>query len=223
MIPLVFGIMVAAGFFALCGLISVQVNQTVTINGVAATAIRTITGEGGVVANPSPVVGKTGTLTTRTSDTAGTLTMASGHGITTGSAIGLYWTNTDGTLGKAYIMTVGTVSGLTVPFTGAAGDALPSQDTAIVAGPFNDAVFNLVGNNMLGLLLCSASSSGYIIVADGSGNLLVAYVTPTNPYVWDSGSGITNPLASQTPTKVLMSQRGTTAEALDMQAIAAVA
>ena len=61
------------------------------------------------------------------------------------------------------------------------------------------------------------------LVADGSGNLLVAYVTPTNPYVWDSGSGITNPLASQTPTKVLMSQRGTTAEALDMQAIAAVA
>lgn len=75
--------------------------------------------------------GKTGTLSTRTDNETGTLTMAEGHGITTGQVIDLYW---DGGLRRAVL--VGTVATNSVPIgadNGGKGDNLPAQGTAIVA------------------------------------------------------------------------------------------
>lgn len=73
--------------------------------------------------------GKAGDLTTRTSDTVGTLTMDSGsHGITTGAIIDIYWTG-----GVRYGVTVGTVSGTSVPFSLGSGDNLPADESPIVA------------------------------------------------------------------------------------------
>lgn len=77
--------------------------------------------------------GKSGTLSTRTSDTAGTVTLESGHGITDGQTIDVHWVDSDGRARCAHGATVGTVSGDDVPFTGAAGDVLPAQDYTIVA------------------------------------------------------------------------------------------
>ncbi len=72
-------------------------------------------------------VTKAGTLSTRTSDYVGVLTMASGHGIVTGQYLDLYWnTGADVSVG----MRAGTVSGLTVPVTGGT-EPLPASSTAI--------------------------------------------------------------------------------------------
>ena len=75
------------------------------------------------VVTPSPVgvtgfrgtvqPAKTGTLSTRTSTTVGTLTMAGGHGITTGVLIDLFWSG-----GSRARVTVGSVSGNSVPISG---------------------------------------------------------------------------------------------------------
>ncbi|MCK4341005.1 MAG: hypothetical protein KAY37_04700 [Phycisphaerae bacterium] len=72
----------------------ISVNSTVT---------RTADGQIGhdVTLNPA----KTGTLSTRTSDTEGTLTLESGHGIQDGDTIDVYW---DG--GRRYDVTVGVVA-----------------------------------------------------------------------------------------------------------------
>lgn len=75
--------------------------------------------------------GKAGTLSTRTDNETGTLTLGSGHGITTAATIDLFW---DG--GARYGITVGTVSGTSVPIgadNAGTGDNLPTQGTAIVA------------------------------------------------------------------------------------------
>jgi hypothetical protein len=74
------------------------------------------TTDGALVKDPTLAAAKGGTLTTRTSDTAGTLTMSSGHGITDGQVIDIYWST-----GQVTSATVGTVATNSVPFTGATG------------------------------------------------------------------------------------------------------
>lgn len=81
-------------------------------------------------------VGKTGTLSTRTNNSDGTLTLTANHGIETGDVIDLYWSG-----GSRRNVTVGTVSVNSVPISSGAGTNLPVQATAIVASPQVD--FNL--------------------------------------------------------------------------------
>ena len=69
-----------------------------------------------------------GELTLRTDDNTGTITMNdAGHGITTGAKVDVYWAG-----GVQYNVTVGTVSGASVPIDLGSGDDLPSEDTAVV-------------------------------------------------------------------------------------------
>ena len=70
-----------------------------------------------------------GTLTTRTDDDTGVLTLTSGHGVMTGNEVDVYW-GEDGEHSRLE-MTVGTVSGTTVPIDGGTGDNLPATSTAV--------------------------------------------------------------------------------------------
>lgn len=74
-----------------------------------------------------PVIPATqqGTLTTRTSDSAGVVTLQSGHAIATSDIVDLYW---DG--GARYGMEA-TVAGDEVTVSGGTGDALPPVSTAL--------------------------------------------------------------------------------------------
>lgn len=87
--------------------------------------------DGGDLRDISVPAGKVGQLTTRTDNETGTLTMDTGHGITTGAVIDLYW---DG--GARYGITVGTVSVDSVPIgadNSGTGSNLPTNLTDIVA------------------------------------------------------------------------------------------
>lgn len=69
-----------------------------------------------------------GTLTTRTDNDTGTLTLSSGHGVMTGNTVDVFWNDhANSRLG----MTVGTVSGTSVPIDGGTGDNLPAAATAV--------------------------------------------------------------------------------------------
>jgi hypothetical protein len=74
-----------------------------------------------------PAVSAPGTLTTRSDDDTGTLTMDDGgHGIATGAVVTLLW---DG--GSRGGVAVGTVAGVSVPIDGGSGDVLPATSTAV--------------------------------------------------------------------------------------------
>lgn len=75
---------------------------------------------------------KTGALTTRTDANTGTLTMDTGHGITTGDRLDVYW-SIDGVNYCQRGITAGTVSGNSVPIDSGVGDDLPVVDTEITA------------------------------------------------------------------------------------------
>lgn len=74
--------------------------------------------------------GAASTLSTRTNATSGVITAPSGHGVTTGSTIDVYWMEVISTYNTARIrrnVTVGTVSGTSIPFSGGEGNDLPAQ------------------------------------------------------------------------------------------------
>jgi hypothetical protein len=77
-----------------------------------------------ILSVPSP---NGGPLTTRTDADTGTVTMDdSGHSIETGDTVNVYWAG-----GERIGMTVGTVSGTSVPVDGGSGNDLPAQDTDV--------------------------------------------------------------------------------------------
>ncbi len=81
-------------------------------------------------------VAKIGELTTRTDSNTGTLTMETGHGITTAAKLDVYWlddVDLGATAGSRRTVTVGTVSGNSVPIDLGAGDNLPPLNTAVTA------------------------------------------------------------------------------------------
>ena len=67
-----------------------------------------------------------GTLTVRTDNTSGQITLNAGHGIVTGQLFDLFWSG-----GARSGCIAGAVSGNNVPFSGGTGDNLPAQDTAV--------------------------------------------------------------------------------------------
>ena len=150
------------------------------------------TGAGGEYTLP---VAQAGTLTTRTSDTVGEVTMTSGsHTITTAAIVDIYW---DG--GVRYGVTVGTVSGTAVPFTLGSGYNLPSASTAVVV--VEQTVINLAidGDNVgiLGIQLVNSGDTtalGHVDFQDsGSASIAELDLTQGNALVYDIDGGVTNP------------------------------
>lgn len=155
----------------------------------------------GTVSDRLPVA-KIGQLTTRTDNNTGTLTMASGHGITTGQKLDIYW---DG--GTRRTVTVGTVSGLSVPIDLGAGDNLPTNNTAITAQVPTTYTLGVDGDKMTALACGGDSATNQFTfqLADDTEELSAVQTDPDNPYIWNLASGVTNPLAGVAPTKVLIS------------------
>jgi len=177
----------------------------------------TVTSDNAVISekNVSGGAAPSGTLTTRTDNVTGTLTMASGsHGITTSSRLDIYWDAGTGMgSGCAYGATVGTVSGTSVPFATANGDILPAATTAIIAKvPETESVV-VTGNNVTGIGV-STTYAGTIIVAAGATNTMVKRFTTAGAYNWNSTTGGTNPLAGASITQIWMSHASTAASSM---------
>ncbi|MDD8027908.1 MAG: hypothetical protein PHI34_15520 [Acidobacteriota bacterium] len=139
--------------------------------------------------------GKAGTLSARTGDTEGTLTLGADHGITDGEVIAIFWSS-----GVAYLATVGTVAGTSVPFTGAAGDVLPDEDTAIVADVMEAHDVEFDGDN-LEMLIATFRQRGVIVFEDWSGSggdgdqvIDAADIAANEAYLFVADVMATNPL-----------------------------
>lgn len=174
----------------------------------------TISGNAVEGAEDEIAVAWAGSLTTRTDNDTGTITMEdAGHLITTGAIVDLYWENTDGTLGTRYSVTVGTVSGTSVPFgapggTGA-GDNLPAQDTDIQVALVEEYDATIDGDNAAALVGTADIASSIIRFMSTGGTVVeLALIIPAGRiYDW-LGIG-TNPLAGVTVDAIHMSHNDT--------------
>lgn len=167
------------------------------------------TGSGIIGLEETLSASQAGSLTTRTSDTVGTITMDSAeHTITTGAIIDVYW---DG--GVQYSVTVGTVSGTSVPISLGDGDVLPTVSTTVTVSVQASANLTIDGDNtkIISIELSSTTKSlrtaGHIQFVDSSGTEVTEIDLVTNvPQTWDIEGSSANPFTGNVITAGKLSQ-----------------
>ena len=160
------------------------VAETVTVTGNPPQSRSiTLTASNQIINNPASVpAAYTGTLTTRGSSTAGTLTMdSSGHGITDATIFAIFWNG-----GSCYA-TAASPSGTSVPFTTGVGTALPVNNTLITASVFTQESAIFTGNN-------AKCASIYSNLGSPGGtadyNAIILYTTSNGTTVAGSGAAV---------------------------------
>lgn len=175
------------------------------IGGAAMNSTITRTADGQINHDAAANLAKSGTLSTRTTDTTGMLTLATGHGIQTGDIIDVYWTG-----GRRYDVVVGTVVGDSVPISLGAGDVLPAQDDPVTAAKQQEIDTDFDGDKLvaIGSLL---GQRGHLSFFNGSTNELALDLVAGELWHWMNGGTATNPLAGKTITHIEFTQATATA------------
>lgn len=160
----------------------------------------TVTGDLSVSAIPTMTAAKAGTLSTRTDANTGVLTLGSGHGVTDGQKISVFWSG-----GKRTNMTVGTVSGTSVPIDLGSGDDLPVVTTPITAQVPISIAAGFVANNAKMIAFRSNKRAVVEFMASGTPELTVEVEAGGN-WTWSTSDGTANPMAGDTIDAIRFSQ-----------------
>lgn len=186
--------------------VTMRLDDRVTFLGFSFPSLVVQESGGGEVRSVSAPPAKTGTLTTRTNNTEGELTMAGGHGITTGARLDLYWAG-----GSRRGITVGTVATNAVPLTDSGtGDNLPAQSTAITAMVPVEEEFLFTGDLAIGLAF-SSTQRGTIVLAESNNSESTARVLTANvSSIWSKVRDSVNPVATKDVAKVFFSHASST-------------
>lgn len=166
----------------------------------------------GITLDEELPIARAGTLTTRSDDNTGTITMASGsHTIATGNVVDIYWAG-----GVQYGVTVGTVSTTSVPIDLGIGDNLPIANTVVTVVPQTTINIAIDGDNtkLIAILLETADKSlrtaGHVQFRDGSAAEIAEIDLVTNVVkIWDIEGGDTNPFTGNPIVSAKASQGGT--------------
>lgn len=186
------------------------INITGSVGGITIQGQAARTAEGQISQEVSLPVAEGGQLTTRTSDTAGTITMDSAeHTIQTGDAIDIFWT-ASGVLECAYGATVGTVDGTSVPFTGAGGEVLPEEDYDVTVDEIVEVNTDFDGDDCEIIMLQSNRQGHFNFVDSDTASLHQAVMEASEPWHWFSSMGYANPLTGNPVDKLLISNASET-------------
>lgn len=194
-----------------------RINRTVVIGGKSFDAAVDVFANVLVAVNPVTKVpaGKTGVVAVRTSASVGTLTLATGHGVTTATPrLDLSWL--EGTTRKwRRGCVVGTVATNSVPVTGGAGDDLPLVSTAIVASVPVGVDVAFTGDNAV-LLGVKSDKVGQVTFVDDADVEIASYqLDAAIGQTWAAVEGADNPFAGAVPAKAHWSN-GASDAAADM-------
>ncbi len=168
------------------------------------------TGSGSIAYDETLSAAKTGTLTTRTDDNTGTLTMDSGHGITTGQIVDIYWSG-----GVQRKVTVGTVATNSVPIDLGVGDVLPIATTAVTVCVRVNVNTAIDGDNakIIAIVLETTTktlrTAGHVSFYDAADDEIAEIDLVANvPQVWDIEGGSANPFTGDVITYARVSNGG---------------
>lgn len=192
---------------------SLTARQTINVAGRNFVTLKTVSADGYAIKDVSITAAKTGTLTTRTDANTGTLTMSSGHGITDGQIIDIYWNG-----GVQRTVTVGTVSTNSVPIDLGIGDDLPSTSTAVTVHVQVEETFLITGSDVQALVF-EADQLGTIILAASDNTEILAQTIGSSTseegkaYVWLTGRDGTNPVTGDSIAKAIFTNSSSTTAA----------
>lgn len=206
----------------MAGAVNIQKQSQVVIGGIAYGVGKSIVASSSVEVQQVLPAAQVGQLTTRTSNTAGTLTMTtvSAGGITTAALFDMYWAG--GTACRRGVI-AGTVSGQSVPFTGGSGDNLPTNMTNVTTALPQTFTFAPTGNT-LQALACNGGVGAFTMFsfqASGPTESLAVANLPTGvSYDWFNGNGVVNPLTGVSVLTLVVSN-GDSAQSTTIKASAA--
>lgn len=149
---------------------------------------------------------ETGTLSTRTTDTTGVLTVT-GTTFLIGDTIDIYW---DG--GRRYDVDVDNVVGDDVTFSGGAGDILPAAAAPVTAAKQVAIATDFDGANLVAIgALCTAR--GHLSFQESGITELSVDLNSREAWFWLDQSTAPNPLVSTLVGAIKASQAGSVAAA----------
>jgi hypothetical protein len=123
------------------------------------------------------------------------------HSIQTDDKIDIFWDDS-GTLKCAHGATVGTVSGTSVPFTGASGDVLPAEDSVVWADEIAEVNTDFDGDDVQSIILQSTRAGHFDFVDSTPASLHEDMLTANEPWFWFAGMGYSNPLTGNPVDKL---------------------
>ena len=148
-----------------------------------------------------------GTLTTRTSDSVGVVTVAS-HSITTSDKVAVFWSG-----GYRYNVAVSATSGTTISIgSGGSGDNLPAASTALTVCKETTLSFSHVGNDIKGMVVHSPQRMSMNVRDTVPASQVAADVPANESWFWISNATGTSPFAGDTLQDIILANADTTAQ-----------
>jgi hypothetical protein len=175
-----------------------------TVAGVTFSSIIELTADDSVAHEGTLPIAWAGTLSTRTDDNTGTLTMTDAlHDLDTGEHFDIYWAT-----GCQRNCVAGTVSGTSVPFDLGVGDVLPLQTTAITAQTQTVIRQSFTADDLSHLIM-ACDQRCHVGFFDDTTEKLAVNLTAGNVWQWVTGVS-TNPLAGYTIDNIKVTQANST-------------
>lgn len=146
-----------------------------------------------------------GSLTTRTDDTHGiiTITNPAAHGLDGSEILGVFWTAA-GVKYACYGCTITAHDTTTVTITAAGGDHLPTAATAVMVAVAQSVPIAFTGSGLLFLRLSAkAGAAGLANVYSSTPTLLLSsQIYQASPYIWPQAVGASAPFSAAAATVV---------------------
>ena len=181
-----------------------SVNKSFNVAGKSFNDNETVSAPGVIGVELLVPVAFAGTLTTRTDNSDGILTMAEAGNIQTGDFIDVYWNG-----GIQRDCLVGTVSGRSVPFSGGSGDALPAATTATTAAVIQVVATSMAGDDATYLLAACDNAQCVITMLQSGTEKLYLPIAQGCCYAWPAATGEVNPIAGEVIDTIHMSHANT--------------
>ena len=183
-----------------------KIASALQIGGIAINSVISRTDEGQAGQEVTLPAASGGTLTTRTDDDTGVITLTAGHDIVTGK-VDVYWAD-----GVAYGMdAVVTVNSCTIDL--GAGDNLPDAETVVTVANQVDINIEIVGDDLIVLALQSSLRSSVDLHDSGSSSLLALELLAAEAYTWATNGNVTNPVAGDVVDSIQASNGDSSADA----------
>jgi hypothetical protein len=148
-----------------------------------------------------------GTLTTRTSDSVGIVTVAS-HSITTADTVAIFWTG-----GYRYGVAVSATAATTISVgSGGSGDVLPASSTALTICKETTIGFAHDGDDIIAMLVHSPERMSMNVRDTGPATEQAADITANEGWFWISNATGTSPFAGDSLQDIIMANAATTAK-----------
>jgi hypothetical protein len=150
--------------------------------------------------------GRAGTLSTRTDDNTGIVTVASGHGITDTDTVAVFWEG-----GSRHGVDVTATTSTTISIDLGAGTNLPAAATAVVIAKEIEHTLAIIGDDIIVMGIGCQNRVSVNFRDSGDASLLRYDIAANEGRLWVSSSDVTNPLATDTVANVVIANGGTTA------------